>query len=50
MRYAIIGYVLTYGALVGYVVLLAARLRTAEQRVAALPGGETSSAAGKAGD
>ncbi|MDJ0923674.1 MAG: hypothetical protein QNJ77_03850 [Acidimicrobiia bacterium] len=40
MRYAVIGYVLTYGALVGYVVLLFARLRAAENRVSASSAGE----------
>lgn len=33
MRYALIGYVLTYGTLIGYVVLLFARLRAAEKKV-----------------
>ena len=33
MRYAFVGYVLTYGTLIGYVALLFARLRSAEKRV-----------------
>lgn len=33
MRYAVVGYVLTYATLVGYVVLLFTRLRRAERKV-----------------
>ncbi len=32
MRYVVIGYILTYGTLIGYVWLLAARLRAANKR------------------
>lgn len=32
MRYAVIGYILTYGALVAYVISLALRLRAAERK------------------
>lgn len=32
MRYVVIGYVLTYGTLIGYVFFLAMRLRTAEKK------------------
>lgn len=32
MRYAVVGYILTYGTLIGYVSLLFARLRAAEKR------------------
>lgn len=33
MRYVVTGYILTYGTLVGYVWLLARRIRAAEERV-----------------
>ena len=33
MRYVVVGYILTYGTLVGYVWLLAVRLRAAKKRV-----------------
>lgn len=33
MRYVVVGYALTYGTLIGYVLLLAARLRSAEKKV-----------------
>lgn len=33
MRYVVVGYLLTYGTLIGYVWLLAVRLRAAEKRV-----------------
>jgi hypothetical protein len=33
VRYAIVGYILTYATLVGYVALLFARLRRAEEEV-----------------
>jgi hypothetical protein len=33
MRYVVIGYILTYGTLIGYVALLAMRLRAAEKKV-----------------
>ncbi len=32
MRYVVVGYILTYGALVGYVTWLALRLRGARQK------------------
>ena len=32
MRYVVVGYILTYGALVGYVAWLAMRLRAARQK------------------
>ena len=32
MRYAVIGYILTYGSLIAYVALLMARLRSAERK------------------
>ena len=32
MKYVIVGYILTYGTLLGYIGLLAARLRRARQR------------------
>ena len=33
MRYVVIGYILTYGTLIAYVVFLMARLRSAEKKV-----------------
>lgn len=32
MRYVVVGYILTYGALIGYVAWLAYRLRSARQK------------------
>ena len=32
MRYAVVGYILTYGTLIGYIGLMFARLRSAEKR------------------
>ena len=32
MRYAVVGYILTYATLIGYVVLLFARLRRADRK------------------
>ena len=32
MRYVVVGYILTYGTLIGYVSLLVLRLRTARKR------------------
>jgi hypothetical protein len=37
MRYVVVGYLLTYGTLIGYAVLLAARLRSAQKRVGDRP-------------
>ena len=37
MRYVVVGYILTYGTLVGYVALLIARVRSAEKRVGDRP-------------
>jgi len=33
VRYVVVGYILTYGTLIGYVVLLVARIRAAERKV-----------------
>lgn len=33
MRYVVVGYILTYGTLIGYVTLLVVRLRAAERKV-----------------
>jgi hypothetical protein len=33
VRYVVVGYILTYGTLIGYVALLIVRLRAAERKV-----------------
>jgi hypothetical protein len=33
MRYVVVGYILTYGTLIAYVISLMARLRSAEEKV-----------------